>query len=233
MILAHERAEGMKKLFIIANWKSNKTIQEAEKWIHSFKEELDRSPLDLSGKEIIICPSFSVLEHTRYCSKNLNLPIKLGAQNISPFEAGAYTGEVNGLQIKEFADYAIVGHSERRSNFNETSEIIFKKADVARRYGIVPIFCVQDETTQIPDKISIVAYEPPSAIGTGNSDTPENAGKIAEKIKRENKAQFVLYGGSVTSENVKSFSDEKSIDGFLVGGASLDPLEFLQIIKNA
>ena len=56
----------MKKLFIIANWKSNKTIEEAEKWIHSFKEELDREPLDLSSREVIICPSFSALEHTRY-----------------------------------------------------------------------------------------------------------------------------------------------------------------------
>ncbi len=223
----------MKKLFIIANWKSNKTIEDAERWIHSFKEELDRNPLDLSSKEIIICPSFSALEHTRYCSKNLSLSIKLGAQNISAFDAGAYTGEVNGLQIKEFADYVIVGHSERRINFNESTDIIFKKADTARRYGIVPIFCVQDETTQIPDKISVVAYEPPSAVGTGNPDTPENAEEIAEKIKGEGKAQFVLYGGSVTSENVKSFSEKESIDGFLIGGASLDPLEFLQIIKNA
>ncbi len=109
----------MKKLFIVANWKSNKTIEDAERWIHNFKKELDRNPLDLSSKEIIICPSFSVLEHTRYCSKNLSLSIKLGAQNISAFDAGAYTGEVNGLQIKEFADYVIVGHSERRINFNE------------------------------------------------------------------------------------------------------------------
>lgn len=223
----------MKKLFIIANWKSNKTIKEAEKWIHGFKDELDRNPLDLPNKEIIICPSFSALEHARYCSKKLGLHIKLGAQNISSFDAGAYTGEVNGSQIKEFVDYVIVGHSERRANFNESSEIVSKKADNARRYGIVPIFCVQDETTQIPDKISIVAYEPPSAIGTGNPDTPENAEGIAKKIKRENKAQFVLYGGSVTSENVKSFSNKESIDGFLVGGASLDPLEFLRIIKNA
>lgn len=223
----------MKKLFIIANWKSNKTIEEAEKWIHLFKEELDRNPFDLSGKEIIICPSFSALEHTRYCSRNLNLPVKIGAQNISSFDAGAYTGEVNGLQIKEFADYVIVGHSERRNNFNESMETVSGKADNARRYGIVPIFCVQDETTQISDKISIAAYEPPSAIGTGSPDTPENAEKIAGKIKREGKAQFVLYGGSVTSNNVKSFSEKESIDGFLVGGASLDPLEFLQIIKNA
>lgn len=223
----------MKKLFIIANWKSNKTIEESEKWIHDFKEESDRNPLDLSSKEIIICPSFSALEHTRYCSKNLNLSVKVGAQNISSFDAGAYTGEINGLQIKEFADYVIVGHSERRTNFNESAETISKKADNARRYGIVPIFCIQDETTQIPDKISIVAYEPPSAIGTGKPDTPENAENIAERIKGEGKAQFVLYGGSVTSSNVKSFSEKESIDGFLVGGASLDPLEFLQIIKNA
>ena len=233
MILAHGGTQRMKKLFIIANWKSNKTIQDSEKWLTSFKEELDSTPIDLSGKEIIVCPSFPSLNCLQSLSKKINLPVRVGAQNISLFDAGAYTGEVNALQIRELADYAIIGHSERRTNFNESAETVSHKADVARKYGIIPIVCIQDEETQIPEKISIVAYEPPTAIGTGNPDTPENAGEIARKIKMENKAQFVLYGGSVTSENVKSFSDNENIDGFLVGGASLDPLEFLQIIKNA
>ncbi|MEK7559628.1 MAG: triose-phosphate isomerase [Patescibacteria group bacterium] len=223
----------MKKLFIIANWKSNKTIKEAEEWIRKFKEEFERESFDISSKEIIICPSFTVLKSFSDSIKSLNFFLKIGAQDISSFDQGAYTGEVNGLQIKESADYVIVGHSERRTNFNESSELISKKADMARRYGIVPIFCVQDETTPIPDKIAIVAYEPPSAIGTGKPDTPENAEEVAKKIKEENKAQFVLYGGSVTSENVKLFSAMQNIDGFLIGGASLDPSEFLQIIKNA
>ena len=79
----------------------------------------------------------------------------------------------------------------------------------------------------------LVTYEPLSAIGTGHPDTPENADSIALKIKKELRESSVLYGGSVTSKNVKDFTSMPNIDGVLVGGASLDPLEFLKIIKNA
>ncbi len=223
----------MKKLFIIANWKSNKTIEEAEKWFHDFSEKLLSESLDLSNKEIIVCPSFTLLEHSRYCSTNLKLPIKIGAQNVSPFDKGAYTGEVFGAQIKEFADYVIVGHSERRQNFSENNEILKPKVLMAKKYNLIPIFCVQNEETEVPDGVNVIAYEPQTAVGTGNPDTPENAQRIAGIVKEKTKAPHVLYGGSVTSANVKTFTNMPSIDGLLVGGASLDPTEFSQIIKNA
>lgn len=223
----------MKKLFIIANWKSNKTIEETEKWLHDFSEKIRIEPLNLDNKEIIVCPSFTVLEHASYCAKNLNLPIKFGVQNISPFDKGAYTGEVFGAQIKEFAQYVIIGHSERRQNFSENNEALFKKVLMAKKYNLTPIFCIQNEETPVPEEISIIAYEPPTAIGTGNPDTPENAQRVAKTVSEKTKAQRVLYGGSVTSSNVKTFTDMPNINGLLVGGASLDPLEFLEIIKNA
>jgi len=223
----------MKKLFIIANWKSNKTIEEAEKWLHDFSEILKSDNLNIENKEIIVCPSFTAIEHTNYCIKNLNLLIKIGAQNISPFDKGAYTGEVNGEQIKEFAEYVIIGHSERRQNFSENNEELSKKVLMAKKYNLIPIYCIQNDQTSIPDGVEIAVYEPPSAIGTGNPDTPENAEKVAESVKEKTKAQHVLYGGSVTSSNVKTFTNMPNIDGLLVGGASLDPSEFLEIIKNA
>ena len=223
----------MKKLFVIANWKSNKTIEEAEKWFHDFSEKLTLESPDLSNKEIIVCPSFTAIEHSRYCLANLNLPIKIGAQNISPFDKGAYTGEVFGAQIKEFTQYVIIGHSERRQNFSESDEMLFKKVLMAKKYNLVPIFCIQDEETSIPEEINIIAYEPPTAIGTGNPDTPENAQKVAELVSEKTKAQHILYGGSVTSSNVRTFTHMPNISGLLVGQASLDPVEFLQIIKNA
>ena len=223
----------MKKLFIIANWKSNKTIEEAEKWFHDFSEKLLSESPDLSNKEIIVCPSFTLLEHSQYCSTNLKLPIKIGAQNISPYDGGAYTGEVNGEQIKEIAEYVIIGHSERRQNLSENNEMIKPKVLMAKKYNLTPIFCIQNEETEVPAEINIIAYEPPTAIGTGNPDTPENAQRVAGIVKEKTRVQNILYGGSVTSSNVKTFTDMPNIDGLLVGGASLDPLEFLEIIKNA
>lgn len=223
----------MKKLFIIANWKSHKTNSEADKWFSEFKEKLSSHPLDLSNKEVIICPSYSGLGHAKKLSEELSLPIKIGSQDMSPFEEGAYTGEVSGAQLKELADYSIVGHSERREYFKETDELVSKKAEMARKYAVIPIFCIQDENTPIPENISIIAYEPPSAIGTGRPDTPEDADEVAHNVKEKNKAQFVLYGGSVKADNVKSFSDMANVDGFLVGGASLDASEFFEIVKNA
>jgi len=223
----------MKKLFLIANWKSNKTLKESEKWLHDFKEKLSSENFDFGNKEIIICPSFTALEHVNYCLKNLNLPIQVGAQDISPFETGAYTGEVNGEQLKELVSYVIIGHSERRDKFKEEYGMLEKKVEMANKYGIKPIFCVQESMTPVPKGVEIIAYEPPTAIGTGNPDTPENAERVAKAIEGKTGIATILYGGSVIPANINSFTNMPSIKGALVGGGSLDPFEFLQIVKNA
>lgn len=223
----------MKTLFIVANWKSNKTISETEKWLHDFDEKLKRENISLENKEIIVSLSFTLLEHANYCSSNLKLPLKFAAQNISPFEEGAYTGEVSAKQIKEFADYVLIGHSERRKNFLERDEMLFKKVELAKQYGLIPIFCIQGKDTKVPKDVEIVAYEPVFAIGTGNPDTPESAEKIANYIKVNTGVRYIFYGGSVTSANIKKFTKMPNIDGALVGGASLDPRKFLEIVANA
>lgn len=214
----------MKKLFIIANWKSNKTESEAREWLSVLQNSFSKS----EEKNIIVLPSFTVLPLFK------DSDIEVGAQDISPFEQGAYTGEVNGRQIREFAGYVLIGHSERRQNFGDTEDILAKKVSEAIKNGLKVIYCIQEAQALIPDGIEIVAYEPVSAIGTGNPDTPDNANEIAKSIKQKlSKVQYVLYGGSVTSENVASFTNMDSLDGVLVGGASLDAQEFLKIIKNA
>lgn len=228
----------MKKLFIVANWKANKDSIQVNNWIEGFKN------YDLgfknTNKEVIICPSFVHLSILK--SYILNPPageaghkstIKLGAQNISSFDKGAYTGEVNGEQIKEFADYVIIGHSERRKYFNEDEETLKKKTEMAISANLLPIFCVENPKMFIPGDVKIVAYEPVEAIGTGSPDTPENADAIAKIIKGKHGILYVLYGGSVTSGNVKSFTERQNIDGVLVGGASLDHAEFSKIIQQA
>lgn len=218
----------MKRMFIIANWKSNKVEAEVKEWIERFTNY----DLRIENKEIIICPSFLHLPILKSYVLNHKSFIKLGAQDISPFEEGAYTGEVNGEQIKEFADYIIINHSERRRYFSEDGETVTKKVSMAKKYNLTPIFCVQENDTFIPQDVEIVAYEPVFAIGSGNPDTPENAERAAKIIKKSG-VDYVLYGGSVTSKNVREFTQMPNIDGVLVGGASLDPLEFAEIVKNA
>ncbi len=220
----------MKKLFIIANWKANKTSEEVEDWMQVFSKEYKNA----ENEEIIICPSFVHLSKVKQLIDEKNLSPAVGAQDISPFPPGAYTGEVSGAQLKEYAGYVVIGHSERRAHFGESEELLAKKVAKAIEYNLTPIFCVQDENTPIPDRVSIIAYEPVSAIGTGNADTPENANKVAKEIKEKKPfVKCVLYGGSVTKKNVGLFTEEEFIDGVLVGKASLDPSEFCSIIHNA
>lgn len=221
----------MKKLYIIANWKSNKTTSDAKQWLHDISSYTFP---DISEKEIIVCASYTLLPTMKSVIEELHLPIALAAQNISPFEQGAYTGEVNGTQIREFAKYVLIGHSERRREFREDDILIQKKVQMARQSDLQPILCVLDETTQIPEGVAIVAYELASAIGTGTPDTPESAEHIASTIKSSHTGvTATLYGASVTPENTKSFTECQSIDGVLVGGASLDVQKFMQIITNS
>lgn len=226
----------MKKLSIIANWKSHKTIKEAEEWLHAFHDAFSSQKHSLPEKTVIIASAFTLFEHLRYCTGNLKLPIQFAAQDISPFGEGAYTGEVNGRQLRELTNDVLIGHSERRKYFSEDDTVVNEKVKQALANDIRPIVCVSDldqvrsigKTTNI-----MVAYEPLLAIGSGNADTRENANDMAKKIKKVLADTHVLYGGSVTSKNVHDFTSMTHIDGVLVGNASLNPQEFFQIVINA
>ncbi len=219
----------MKKTYIIANWKSNKLENEAREWLHAF------GGISFSQeKEIIVCAPYTILKMISEVILSENLNIKSGAQNVSCYMSGSYTGEVYAEQIKEYTGVTIIGHSERRNLFHETNEEIEKKVINALSVGLEVIFCVQDQHTPIPQGVTIVAYEPISAIGSGNPDTPENAAAVATAIKMTYpQVMCVLYGGSVTGENVRNFTSQDDISGVLVGKASLDPISFQAIIQNA
>lgn len=215
-----------KTLFIAGNWKSNKTLAESKIWIDQFQ--------GVSGDAtVVLCVPYTVLSyfHDVLATKHPN--IALGAQNISPFGAGAYTGEVTAGQVKEFAQWVILGHSERRKHFSETDEVLGQKVKQAREAGLRVIYCVQDEHTSVPAGVQVVAYEPVWAIGTGKTDSPENANAVIQTIKKTTGVPTCIYGGSVTAENVKSFVTMDAIDGVLPGGASLDPGKFQQLISAA
>lgn len=223
----------MKKLFIVANWKANKNEKDAIGWLEGFYTQLEKiSPIQ--DTEAIVCPPFTLLlQIKKYIDANA-LPLSLGSQDISGFGTGAYTGEIPAELLGEAVRYSIIGHSERRKNFNDTQSFLMQKVTNALAVNITPIFCVQNENITIPAGVKLVAYEPIEAIGTGKPDTPENADGVASKIKSGNPGvEYVLYGGSVTADNVKGFVDKANLNGVLVGGASLDPLKFSAILKNA
>ena len=220
----------MKPLVIAGNWKSNKTTADALRWLQDFKNHTGTIPSYIT---VILCVPFTLLYTVKEKIREYSLPIVLGAQNVSPFPEGAETGEESARMVRDLADWVIVGHSERRKNFGETDEVLAKKVQQAKGAGLKIIYCVPDDDTRIPNGVDVVAYEPVWAIGTGESDTPENANTVVAGIKAKSQVSRVLYGGSVTAVNVASFIGQASIDGVLPGGASLDPEKFAELITNA
>ena len=191
--------------------------------------------------------------------------IGLGAQNVHFAEEGAYTGEISLAMLTEIGvDYCIVGHSERRSYFNETDESINKKLHtLLGKSAIRPILCVGESLEEreegraeakIADQLKkdleglskdqvarlVIAYEPIWAIGTGKTAKAEDAGAMCrfirlsvEKLYDEDTCDSVIiqYGGSVKAANAAEIMAQEEIDGALVGGASLDPHSFMDIIN--
>lgn len=221
----------MKSLIIAGNWKSNKTTAEALRWLQDFQSHIVLNiPTHIT---VILCVPFTLLYPVKETIKANSLPIILGAQNVSPFAEGAQTGEESARMVRDLADWVIIGHSERRKNFSETDEILVNKFQQAKSAGLKIIYCVPNDTTVIPKGVDVVAYEPVWAIGTGESDTPEDANAVVASIKAKSQVPTVLYGGSVTPVNVASFITQPSIDGVLPGGASLNAETFADLIGNA
>lgn len=183
--------------------------------------------------KVVVCPTFIDITEVKQAVMANQFPILVGSQDLSPFDAGPYTGEDNAEILKQFVALSILGHSERRQNFGETDEMVAKKVDQALEHDIIPLVCVQDESTPIPEKCNLIAYEPIFAIGTGTPDTPVNANEVAGKIKQSVTRDIeVLYGGSVDADNCQAFVKQENINGLLIGKASLDAKTFLAIVNN-
>ena len=226
----------MKKL-LLSNFKSNKSITEANNWLEIFLEKIHS--IETSDLDIAVAPSFLSLEDYSKKIAELQSSVQLTTQNISAYPAGSYTGAVSvknleGLNI----DYAIVGHSERRKYFGETSQIVAKKVEQAMYGQMVPVVCV--DLDYLEEQIAaievsmlekcIFAYEPLSAIGSGNNADVGTVAEVAKKVKSLAGDVRFLYGGSVTYENVLEYL--LVADGVLVGSYSLDPNQFAQLVTT-
>ena len=237
-----------------ANWKMNKTVSETVDFISAFIPEVK----DVSDVDIVLAPPFTSLAAAAGKVKGTN--IQLAAQNVYFEEKGAYTGEISPVMLQDIGcSFVIVGHSERRQYFHETDGTVNKKIKAARKNGLGVIFCIGEsleereagKTFEIlerevrggldgvgPEKI-VVAYEPIWAIGTGKTATPGQAQDAHAFVREKLKALYgnksdelcILYGGSVTPDNVDTLMACPDVDGALVGGASLKVESFSRIVK--
>lgn len=236
----------MKKALIVANWKMNKTIAAAEAFADEF---LQIYPKNQILENVLICPPVFLFDRIK------SLPVDFGAQDCSALSSGegAYTGEISAKMLKDMGcKYVIIGHSERRKYNHESDDMIKEKIKNALKEGLKVILCIGESMTQreegslynflwnqvnkaLPSNANsdnlIIAYEPIWAIGTGVAATKKQIEEIHKFLKDKFSSFLSIYGGSVTVKNAEDILSIKEISGLLIGGASLDPIEFSKIIK--
>lgn len=246
-----------RRKIVIGNWKMNFSVPESTILLSKYLKEI--SP---ENTEVVVCPAFIDI----YSAEEVlsGSKIRVGAQNVHWEDVGAHTGEVSAFQLKGFAEFCIVGHSERRHEFAETDKMVAKKAAACVRHNITPIICVGETLHENMDDLTnlvvagqteaslseltgkevaniVIVYEPVWAISPGGHVCgPKKATSVIKNIRNLVKALYgeataesvrIIYGGSVDGQNIKGFLAESEIDGFLVGGASLDHEAFAGIVK--
>jgi len=224
-------------MILAANFKMNKTRKETIEYINRLKQE------DLSGINVSVFPPQSALIEDGL----------IGAQNAYPAVNGAYTGEIGLEQLNEFnVKKILIGHSERRNIFNESQEFIAKKYNFFKNEGFEIYYCIgeplevrkkginevikylknQFEGIDLEYNKAVIAYEPVWAIGTGISASVEDIKEVANEIKKITTLSFI-YGGSVKVNNIKEILNIENVEGVLVGSASLDVNNFIEMINIA
>ena len=191
--------------FIAGNWKMNLDHQQAIAFVQKLSWTLADAAHDYSKTEVAVFPPFTDLRSVQTLMDAEKFELELGAQDLSQFDSGAYTGDISGAFLKKLdVKYVLIGHSERRSYHNENDEVVQAKVGAAFRHGLIPVICVGETleelesegqsavpVRQIKAALSghskvgefIVAYEPVWAIGTGQVATPEQAASVAGKIR--------------------------------------------------
>ncbi|ORU93399.1 MAG: triose-phosphate isomerase [Cycloclasticus sp. symbiont of Bathymodiolus heckerae] len=249
----------MRQPLVVGNWKMNGSLAKTGDLLHTLSVGIN----DKIACEVGVCVPFVYLNVAKFAVSDDSL-LTIGAQTVSEYDAGAYTGEVSARMLADFGcSWVLVGHSERRTIFNEKNKELVKKTLAAQKNGLTPIYCVGETEADyksgetfsvIAEQINallncdevdltqlVLAYEPVWAIGTGLTASPEEAQKVhvfirdLVKVKNVEAAVKVriLYGGSVKPDNALALFGQEDIDGGLIGGASLDAKAFISICQKA
>jgi triosephosphate isomerase len=245
---------------IAGNWKMNLDHLQAIAHVQKLAWTLDDAKFDFQQDEVLVLPPFTALRSIQTLIDSERYDLQLGAQDVSAELEGAYTGEISAAMLAKLeVKYVLVGHSERRTRYGESADLLSRKLQAAWAQQITPIFCVGETleersqfgptataVAQLREALRdsrlgnlVVAYEPVWAIGTGEVATAEQAQEVCSAIRAalaeigsEIAAETrILYGGSVKSGNIAGFMAQSDIDGALVGGASLDSDEFSGIAQ--
>ena len=246
----------MSSKLIVGNWKMNGGLSANQALLDDL-----RDGLGAVRSRAAVCVPHPYLAQVQLLLAGS--PIVLGAQDVSAYNAGAYTGEVSAAMLRDFGvRYCIVGHSERRQYHGESDELVAQKAKQALAHGITPIVCVGESLAQreagqteavVKRQLAavihenghciseiVVAYEPLWAVGTGLTATPEQAQQVHVVLRAQIKAATahaervcILYGGSMNAANAADLLAQPDVDGGLIGGAALKAADFLTILRAA
>lgn len=242
---------------IAGNWKMN----HGPRATRDFLKRLRLSD-DLGPAQVLLFPPAVSLSAAAECADR-DARVELGVQDVHEADSGAFTGEISAPMAGEAgARYALCGHSERRHVFGESDARVAAKIEAVRRAGLVPVVCVGETLDERAagqlevvllrqlgsalealgsDAPFMIAYEPVWAIGTGETATPGDASeahgvlraRLIETLGPAADAVPILYGGSVRPANAAELLAAPGVDGLLVGGASLDPESFGEIVAAA
>jgi triosephosphate isomerase len=242
---------------LIGNWKMNLTPSEAARYAQSLRDGIPPR----TKAEVWVAPMAVCLAHVVQALQGSR--IRVGAQNVHWANSGAFTGEISPAALVDIgAHFAIVGHSERRTYFGETSETVANRMQAALSAGITPVVCIGEtdaqrsggETTRVlAEQLTplfarltsqtaphvVLAYEPVWAIGTGKVASEQEISDTHRYIRELWDAQgfganaVILYGGSVNPQNVRGIMQIAGVDGALVGGASIKLEQWIELVSLA
>jgi triosephosphate isomerase len=245
----------MRLKIVAGNWKMNGRSDQIKSLLQQILKPLDGQ----TKAQCIVFPPSIYLPLVKDCLNETS--IKWGAQNVYPSDAGAFTGELSAPMLQDYdCRYVLVGHSERRRLFGEDEKFVAEKFHHVKEHGMIPVLCVgetQEErqkglTEQVlaqqllalgearqSFKNCLIAYEPVWAIGTGLTATPEQVQVVHASIRalvagfcsEDAKQLSILYGGSVNEKNAAALFAMPDVDGGLIGGASLNAQQFVEIVK--
>ena len=244
---------------VSGNWKSNKSITEARNWLAEMGEVMDNLPQNVRVMVAPPAPYLAVLVKEKHSR------LLIASQQVSATGEGAFTGEFTAdMLVSCGVDYALIGHSERRSNFGETNEIVSNKVQRCLESGLGVVLCCGENLNErdagiqqdvikkqlesalndvkdVSMKSVVIAYEPIWAIGTGRTASADQAAEMHTYIRSWISVRFddqtakntsILYGGSCKPSNAEELFARDDVDGGLIGGASLNSVDFQAIIRS-